>query len=158
MICQHWRNLICWENTSEYGFQHDGTVRLFGTRGQRFLHCTGTKGQQDKLKILPRDETSRPVLSQNIPRDVLFLGNPTSEYMRHYNPLLIWTPLNYTPQILSFKKVSCNINRSSVSTAHFDRLTNHTLFFHFFQISKDSILSFVESFISLPNSASDLPL
>ena len=50
VICQHWRNLICWENTSEYGFQHDGTVQLFGTKGQKFHHWS-----RDKLKILPRD-------------------------------------------------------------------------------------------------------
>ena len=37
------------------GFQQDGTVQLFGTKGQKFLHCPGSKGQRDKLKILPRD-------------------------------------------------------------------------------------------------------
>ena len=26
-------------------------MQLFGTKGQKFLHCPGTKGQQDKLKI-----------------------------------------------------------------------------------------------------------
>ena len=26
-----------------------------GTTGQKSLHCPGTKGQQDNLKILPRD-------------------------------------------------------------------------------------------------------
>ena len=45
------------------GFQRDGTVQLFGTTGQKFLHCPGTKGQRDKLKILPRDGTGRD--SQN---------------------------------------------------------------------------------------------
>ena len=30
-------------------------MQLFGTKGQKFLHCHGTKGQRDKLKILPRD-------------------------------------------------------------------------------------------------------
>ena len=34
-------------------------MQLFGTKGQKFLHCPGTKGQQDKLKILPRDGTGR---------------------------------------------------------------------------------------------------
>ena len=38
-------------------FQQNGTVKLFGTTGQKFHHCTGTKGQRDKLKILPRDGT-----------------------------------------------------------------------------------------------------
>ena len=33
-------------------------MQLFGTKGQRFLHC-GTKGQWEKLKILPRDGTGR---------------------------------------------------------------------------------------------------
>ena len=33
----------------------DRTVQLFGTTGQKFLHCPGTKGQWDKLTILPRD-------------------------------------------------------------------------------------------------------
>ena len=30
-----------------------------GTMGQKFLHCPGTKGQRDKLEILPRDRTGR---------------------------------------------------------------------------------------------------
>ena len=29
-------------------------MQLFGTKGQKFLPCPGTKGQRDKLKILPR--------------------------------------------------------------------------------------------------------
>jgi hypothetical protein len=44
-----------WKKT----FQRDGTVQLFGTKGQKFLHCPGTKGQRDKLKILPRDGTAK---------------------------------------------------------------------------------------------------
>ena len=48
-------------------FQRDGTVQLFGTKGQKFLHCPGIKGQGDKLKILPRDGTGRD--SQNSGRD-----------------------------------------------------------------------------------------
>ena len=42
-------------------------MQLFGTTGQKFLHCPGTKGQRDKLKILPRDGTVRD--SQNPGRD-----------------------------------------------------------------------------------------
>ena len=42
-------------------------MQLFGTKGQKFLHCPGTKGQRDKLKILPRDGTGRD--SQNSGRD-----------------------------------------------------------------------------------------
>ena len=34
-------------------------MQIFGTTGQKFLPCPGTKGQRDKLKILPRDGTSR---------------------------------------------------------------------------------------------------
>ena len=34
-------------------------MQLFGTKGQEFLHCAGTKGQQDKLKIMPRDGTGK---------------------------------------------------------------------------------------------------
>ena len=48
-------------------FQRDGTVQLFGTKGQRFLPCPRTKGQWDKLKILPRDEPGRD--SQNSGQD-----------------------------------------------------------------------------------------
>ena len=46
---------------SEFGVlsERDGTVQLFGTKGQKFLYCPGTKGQRDKLKILPRDGTER---------------------------------------------------------------------------------------------------
>ena len=51
----------------EQGFKRDGTVKLFGTTGQKFHHCPGTKGQRDKLKILPRDGTGRD--SQNPGRD-----------------------------------------------------------------------------------------
>ena len=42
-------------------------MKLFGTTGQKFHHCPGTKGQRDKLKILPRDGTGRD--SQNPGRD-----------------------------------------------------------------------------------------
>ena len=49
------------------GFQRDGTMQLFGRKGQKFLHCPGTKGQWDNLKILPRDGTGRD--SQNLGRD-----------------------------------------------------------------------------------------
>ena len=38
-----------------------------GSTGQKFLYCPGTKGQRDKLKILPRDGTGRD--SQNLGRD-----------------------------------------------------------------------------------------
>ena len=34
-------------------------MELFGTTGQKFLPCPGTKGQRDELKILPRDGTGR---------------------------------------------------------------------------------------------------
>ena len=30
-----------------------------GTKGQKFLHCPGTKGQRNKLKILPRNRPGR---------------------------------------------------------------------------------------------------
>ena len=42
-------------------------MQLFGTTGQKFPPCPGTKGQRDKLKILPRDGTGRD--SQNSGRD-----------------------------------------------------------------------------------------
>ena len=42
-------------------------MQLFRTKGQKFHHCPGTKGQRDKLKILPRDGTGRD--SQNPGRD-----------------------------------------------------------------------------------------
>ena len=42
-------------------------MKLFGTTGQKFHHCPGTKGQRDKLKILPRDGTGRD--GQNPGRD-----------------------------------------------------------------------------------------
>ena len=42
-------------------------MQLFGTKGQKFHHCPGTKGQWDKLKILQRDGTGRD--SQNPGRD-----------------------------------------------------------------------------------------
>ena len=42
-------------------------MQVFGTKGQKFLHCPGTEGQRDKLKILPRDEKGRD--SQNSGQD-----------------------------------------------------------------------------------------
>ena len=53
-------------------FRDSGTGKTFlsrdkGTMGQKFLHCPETKGQRDKLKILPRDGTGRD--SQNSGRD-----------------------------------------------------------------------------------------
>ena len=47
----------------ELGFPTGRDSATFWTTGQKFLHCPGTKGQRDKLKILPRDETGRD--SQN---------------------------------------------------------------------------------------------
>ena len=40
-------------------------MQLFGTKGQKFLHCPGTKGQRDKLKILQRDGPGRDSLSKS---------------------------------------------------------------------------------------------
>ena len=37
------------------GFQQDRTVLSRRTKGQKFLHCPGTKGQQDMVKIFLRD-------------------------------------------------------------------------------------------------------
>ena len=34
-------------------------MKIFGTEGQKSLHCPGTKGQRGKLKILPRVRTGR---------------------------------------------------------------------------------------------------
>ena len=42
-------------------------MQLFGTMGQKFLPCPRTKGQRNKLKILPRDGTGQD--SQNSGRD-----------------------------------------------------------------------------------------
>ena len=44
-------------------------MQLFGAKGQKFLHYPGTKGQRDKLKILPRDRTGQPVKIWDEPRD-----------------------------------------------------------------------------------------
>ena len=40
-------------------------MELFGTKGQKFLHCIATKGQWDNVKILPRDGTVRDNLSKS---------------------------------------------------------------------------------------------
>ena len=39
-------------------------VQLFGRKVQKFLHCLGTKGIRDKLKILPMDGMVRGSLSR----------------------------------------------------------------------------------------------
>ena len=62
-------------------FQRNGTVQLFGTKGQKFIHCPGTKEQRENLKIVPRDSLSKSradaerdgtkfwQLSRPVPRD-----------------------------------------------------------------------------------------
>jgi hypothetical protein len=44
-------------------------VQLFGTKGQKFPSCPGTKGQRDKLKFFPWDRTGRDIerLSRDVP-------------------------------------------------------------------------------------------
>ena len=39
----------------EFPTGQDATVLSRRTKGQKFLHCPATKGQWDKLKILPWD-------------------------------------------------------------------------------------------------------
>ena len=51
---------------------------FFGTKGQKFPHCPGTKGQRDKLKILLRAGTGRG--SQNLGWDGV--GQPKSRMGR----------------------------------------------------------------------------
>ena len=46
------------------------TVQLFWTKGQKLLHCPGTKGQRDKRKILPRDGTGRGTKRDRAEKDV----------------------------------------------------------------------------------------
>jgi hypothetical protein len=46
-VCHRYALNMRLHNTS---FQRDGTVQLFRTNRQKFLHCPGTKGQQDKPK------------------------------------------------------------------------------------------------------------
>ena len=59
-------------------------MELFGTKGQKFLHCPGTKGQRDKLKILPRDGTGRDFdrLSRPVP------GRPAGQNHIQFCPLI----------------------------------------------------------------------
>ena len=45
-----------------------------GTKGQKSLHCPGTMGQQDKPKILSRDEPGQDF--DFLPQDGPGLGNP----------------------------------------------------------------------------------
>ena len=68
-----------------------GTVQLFGATVEKFLHCPGTKGHQDKLKILPQDGTSRDSLSksgtgrrtgQGTRQSLLFCQNPGRDVVR----------------------------------------------------------------------------
>ena len=60
----------------------------FGTKGKKFLHCPGTKGQRDKLKILPQDgmDQDEPgwagTAYQNLGWDV--------EWDTHYFSVKIW--------------------------------------------------------------------
>ena len=67
-VCKIWTPLIYYlwlklgfpTGRDRATFRDSGTSKIFlsrdkGTTGQKFLHCPGTKGQRDKLKILPRD-------------------------------------------------------------------------------------------------------
>ena len=63
-------------------------MQLFGTKGQKLLRCPGTKGQRNKLKILPRDGMGRD--SQNLGRDGP--GKPKSDrgfYPGTFAPALV---------------------------------------------------------------------
>jgi hypothetical protein len=51
-------------------------VQLFGTKGQKFFPCPGTKGQRDKLKILPWDEQDFDSLSRPVP------GHPAGQKLK----------------------------------------------------------------------------
>ena len=82
-----------------------GTVQLFGATVEKFLHCPGTKGHQDKLKILPQDGTSRDSLSksgtgrrtgQGTRQSLLFCQNPGRDVVRED-----------TGQSLFFSMISC---------------------------------------------------
>ena len=67
-MCRNQEQGACCSTQMTYkvqGFQKDGTGQLFGTKGKKFLHCPGTKGQQDKLKILPWDRTGQDSLSKS---------------------------------------------------------------------------------------------
>jgi hypothetical protein len=45
------------EDCADTVYKVNKTVQLFGTEGQKFFACPGTKGQRNKLKILPWDGT-----------------------------------------------------------------------------------------------------
>ena len=69
----HWLVLklfLKWSVTvyNRQGFQREGTEQLFGTKGQKFLHCPGKMEKRDKLKILQRDGPGWD--SQNTGRDM----------------------------------------------------------------------------------------
>ena len=56
-------------------------MQIFGTKGQKFLLCPGTKGQWDKLKILPRN---RPGLDF----DILHHEEPGHDFDSMFCPVL----------------------------------------------------------------------
>jgi hypothetical protein len=63
-------------------------VQLFGTKGQTFPSCPGTKGQRDKLKFFPWDRTGRDIerLSRDVPgRDsgtIIYISFTRSTYFQ----------------------------------------------------------------------------
>ena len=68
------------------GFQPNGTVQLFGTKGQKFLHCPGTKGQAQNIAT-GQDGPGQPVKSQDGMRDGLqdaHYFSVKSEMGQHY--------------------------------------------------------------------------
>ena len=73
-------------------FRDSGTGKTFlsrdkGTTGQKFLHCPGTKGQRDKLKILPRDGTGQDFLrlSSSVP------GHPAGQNYLLFCPIMLFS-------------------------------------------------------------------
>ena len=44
-------------------------MQLFGTKGQKFLHCPKTKGRRNELKILPEARTAYQNLGRDKTRD-----------------------------------------------------------------------------------------
>jgi hypothetical protein len=63
-------------------------VQLFGTKGQKFPSCPGTKGHRDKLKFFPWDRTGRDIerLSRDVPgRDsgtIIYISFTRSTYFQ----------------------------------------------------------------------------
>ena len=90
----HCRSILCISNVNwvlEFSISAPRVHLLYEVgfpTGQKFFHCPWTKGQWDKLKILPRDATGRDSLSKSgtikTPCTFFFLSSTSKHHNMYF--------------------------------------------------------------------------